>query len=57
MKLLLIEDEQDLAESILAYLSSEGYRCEWVSRFDAAQEKMHLHAYDCLLVDIALRGR
>jgi DNA-binding response OmpR family regulator len=54
MKVLLIEDEVAMAESILEYLGSEGYRCEWVRTADAAQEKIHLYAYDCLLVDIAL---
>lgn len=56
MKLLLIEDEAGLAESILAYLVGEGYACEWVSTFDEAQEKIHLYTYDCLLVDITLPG-
>lgn len=56
MKLLLIEDEPDLAADILAYLAQENYRCEWASTFDAATEKIALYQYDCVLVDITLPG-
>ena len=56
MKLLLIEDEPDLAADMLAYLEQEGYRCEMAPTFDAAAEKIALYAYDCVLVDITLPG-
>ncbi len=54
MKLLLIEDEKSLADSILAYLRTEGYLCELAATFEAALEKIHLYAYDCMIVDITL---
>lgn len=56
MKLLLVEDEIGLAESILRYLKQEGYLCEWANNYQAANEKIHLFQYDCILVDINLPG-
>lgn len=56
MKLLLVEDEPDLAGDIVAYLEQEGYRCERAATFPAAAEKIELYAYDCVLVDITLPG-
>lgn len=56
MKLLLIEDEKELAQSILKYLKDEGYICEWADNFAKAQEKVGIYEYDCLLVDIGLPG-
>jgi DNA-binding response OmpR family regulator len=54
MKILLVEDEKELAASILSYLRMEGYVCEAVHQFDTAVEKIHLYAYDCALIDINL---
>lgn len=56
MKLLLVEDEKDLAESILKYLREEHYLCEWASDFISASQKIELYAYDCALIDITLPG-
>jgi DNA-binding response OmpR family regulator len=56
MKLLLVEDEPELAADIVAYLTQEGYRCEWVATFSAAAEKIVLYQYECVIVDITLPG-
>jgi DNA-binding response OmpR family regulator len=56
MKLLLIEDELALGESIVSYLKKEGFICEWAKNFHEADEKIDLYEYDCLLVDITLPG-
>ena len=56
MKILLIEDEKALAESISDYLKGEGYVCELAKDFYAAEEKVGLYQYDCVLVDITLPG-
>ncbi len=56
MKILLIEDEQALAESIIDYLKHEGYVCEHASTFNTGEEKVVLYEYDCILVDITLPG-
>ncbi|MFH0867451.1 MAG: response regulator transcription factor [Bacteroidota bacterium] len=54
MKILIIEDEKALAESIIEYLSGEGHVCEEVNLFSDAIEKIELYHYDCLVVDINL---
>lgn len=56
MKILLIEDEKELADSISTFLKQEGYLCEIAFDFNAAQEKIDLYKYDCVLVDINLPG-
>ncbi len=56
MKILIIEDEKELAKSIVHYLQGENYVCEAVSDFDQANEKITLYTYDCILLDITLPG-
>lgn len=54
MRLLIIEDGKQLAESIVEYLHREGYQCEVASNLEDALEKVALHDYDCILLDITL---
>lgn len=54
MKILLVEDEEALAQDILRYLRAQHYQCEWTTRFAEAEEKINLHEYDCILLDISL---
>ena len=56
MKILIIEDEKALAESIAAYLKGEDYLCELASDFKNAIEKTDQYDYDCILLDIGLPG-
>jgi len=56
MKILIIEDEPELAQSIAEYLSGKSYLCEFASTFDQAQNKIHSYHYDCILLDIMLPG-
>ncbi|MDZ4823415.1 MAG: response regulator transcription factor [Flavobacteriales bacterium] len=56
MKVLLIEDEKMLGDSIMLFLKQEGYVCEWVNNFNAGDEKISMYSYDCALVDIGLPG-
>lgn len=56
MKILIIEDEESLAHPLREYLASEGHVCEWVSTYQAAEEKIGVYDYDCVLVDIMLPG-
>jgi DNA-binding response OmpR family regulator len=56
MKILVIEDEKDLRESILSYLKQEGYICESASNFKEAEDKILVYKYDCIIVDITLPG-
>jgi DNA-binding response OmpR family regulator len=54
MKILIIEDERALRESIQAYLEYQGYVCEAVGDFRAGKEKVSQFIYDCIVVDIGL---
>ncbi|MGV3504836.1 MAG: response regulator transcription factor [Adhaeribacter sp.] len=54
MKILVIEDEPDMRQNIVDYLSRERYLVETAPTFETAWEKIHLYAYDCILLDITL---
>ncbi|MDR1154084.1 MAG: response regulator transcription factor [Bacteroidales bacterium] len=54
MKVLLIEDEPDLAQSIIEYLSGEEYLCEHAATYRDAVEHVMLYDYDCILLDLML---
>lgn len=54
MKILIIEDEVTLSQSIVEYLSTEGHSCEAVYNYQDAIEKIELYEYDCAIVDINL---
>ena len=54
MKILALEDEKDLAESIFIYFNNEGNICEVVNNFEEARAKLNIYEYDCALIDIML---
>lgn len=54
MKILIIEDEQALQESIQTYLEQQGFVCEAVSDFLSGLRKIQQYDYDCVVVDITL---
>lgn len=54
MKILIVEDERELAKSMVQYLRQESYVCEVVYTEQQAVEKVLLHDYDCILLDITL---
>lgn len=54
MKILIIEDEKQLQESISSYFQEDGLRCEVASTFQEASEKIALYQYDCILLDLGL---
>ena len=54
MKILIVEDEKELAGSMKNYLESEGYLCEVAADYEKASEKAELYNYDCVIVDITL---
>lgn len=56
MKILIIEDERNLSDSIVAFLSSEKYLCEQAFTFDEAKVKVNLYEYDCIVLDLMLPG-
>jgi DNA-binding response OmpR family regulator len=54
MKLLIIEDNAELAENIQGFLLREGYVCEASYNFTDAQKKLAGYQYDCIILDIML---
>lgn len=56
MKLLIVEDQRELLDAVSAVLEHSGYRCEQAATFLEAEDKVHVHAYDAVVVDINLPG-
>lgn len=56
MKILIIEDEQDLLEVLKTFLGRAGYRCEEASTFTEGYRKLVHYDYDCVLIDLNLPG-
>nr|WP_294876981.1 response regulator transcription factor [uncultured Pedobacter sp.] len=56
MKILIIEDEPELARSIISYLSGQQYLCELAIDYLQASEKIAAYQYDCILLDLMLPG-
>jgi len=54
MKLILIEDEKDLASTIASYLKEEEYFIDKAYTYSEANEKISMYSYDCALVDLML---
>ena len=54
MKLLVIEDEKDLSDSICSYLNSEQFSCETAYDFYSAMDKAVVNEYACIILDITL---
>lgn len=56
MKILIVEDEHKLSDSIVTYLKSEKYLCERAFDYNEALEKVRGYDYDCVLLDLMLPG-
>ena len=54
MKILIVEDERALSDSMVEYLLDEGHLCEAVYRYFDAVDKIEMYQYDCIVVDINL---
>ena len=54
MKLLIIEDEQELADSIISYLAGNGFVCEKANSVSMAIDKISNYEYDCILLDLMI---
>jgi DNA-binding response OmpR family regulator len=54
MKLLIVEDEKALSDSIVSYLKQESFLCDTADGYRSALEKTELFDYDCILLDINL---
>jgi DNA-binding response OmpR family regulator len=56
LKLLIVEDEQGLRESMQEYFSEAGNICETAADYESAMAKVNMYRYDCILLDINLPG-
>lgn len=56
MKILIIEDEEGLRESIEEYFTEAGNVCETAGNYQNALGKINMYRYDCILLDITLPG-
>lgn len=56
MKILVVEDEHELLNAILAYLNMEGYVCEEALTYQDGLDKISLYEYDCIIADLGLPG-
>lgn len=56
MKILIVEDEKLLLETLSESLKKEHFVIETANDYHAASEKMDIYDYDCILLDIMLPG-
>jgi DNA-binding response OmpR family regulator len=56
LKILIIEDEEGLRDSIAEYFGEAGNICETANDYQTALSKISLYHYDCILLDITLPG-
>lgn len=54
MKILLVEDNLELTQNVVNYLSAEGIICESAPTLFDAQDKILSFDYDCILLDLML---
>ena len=56
MKLLVVEDEPGLRDSIRDYFNDGGNVCETADDYNSALQKINVYRYDCIILDITLPG-
>lgn len=54
VKVLVVEDEPGLRDSIRDYFAEGGNVCETASDYESALQKISVYRYDCILLDITL---
>lgn len=54
MKILIVEDQEELVENIETYLHKEGLICEVAFNYNEAISKLSGYSYDLLLLDLML---
>lgn len=56
MKILVVEDEKELREVVVASLEKERYVVEYAATCPEALQKINDYDYDCIVLDIMLPG-
>lgn len=54
MKILIIEDEQEIAKGIKDYFKANSIQCETAKNYKEAIDKISAYEYDCILLDLML---
>lgn len=54
MKILLVEDNPELTQTIGNFLGEEGIRCEFAGNLFDAEDKILNYGYDCIVLDLML---
>lgn len=54
MKILIVEDEHEIAQSIKDYFKSNAIQCETAENYALALTKIESYDYDCILLDLML---
>lgn len=57
MRLLLVEDNEDLGDAVHRHLRGLGHSVEWVRTGEAALERAHEEHFDAIVLDLTLPGR
>lgn len=57
MRILVVEDEEALAEAVVELLRSESYAVDLAADGETASELMDINSYDCVLLDWTIPGR
>jgi DNA-binding response OmpR family regulator len=56
MRVLIVEDDQNLAETIKSGLEESGYAVDWVSDGFSGLDMVSAYSYDVIILDIMLPG-
>jgi len=56
MKILIVEDEIEIARNIQEYLESENFKVESANNYHSAYDKLLQYQYDCVILDLMLPG-
>lgn len=54
MKIIIIEDEKELAGSMVEYMSGNSFSFDIASDYEQALDKLNVYEYDCAIVDLML---
>ncbi|HEY8974283.1 MAG TPA: response regulator transcription factor [Burkholderiaceae bacterium] len=57
MRLLFVEDDHMIGETVVDVLRAENYAVDWIKDGQTAQTVLRTQAYDLLLLDLALPGK
>ena len=56
MRILLVEDDRSLGETVRDWLRLDGHAVDWLTRGDEARSALRAQPYDCVLLDRGLPG-